>query len=844
MAVSLQILLASALFSPAMATPDGEVPDETRLWNRGLERIESLYLWRDDLTVSLVMDGVVDQLERDIDWLMVDADGDLYRFINGEEELGSAVSSGFEGLEETLSQIEEILSPYLVDFDIEVTVMKGVTRALDRHSRLLYGDRLTSFDRRLSGTLSGIGAKLAIRGNLLTITEVYPSTPSASVGLIAGDRIIRVDDISTLGMPIDEAVSLITGERGSQVTLVVNRIEGDLEIELELTLTREIIRIPNVFSRSLSSGVGYLRIENFSEVTVENMRRELRMLAEVDSIDRGIVIDLRGNTGGSMIQSARAADLFLSEGELLRTEGPDGDRVRGLVHRIMAQESLRDIDVPLVVLQDHRTASGSEILAGALQESGRALVIGTTSYGKGTVQKVYTLSDDARLKLTVARYLVAGYRDVNGVGLSPDLSVGRTWLDRRGLTQLGSTERSGAAGSVSYVLRGRGWGAGVGLEDRGDLTLELAHRIIETTESADQSSMIAAAVLVTEQVEREEHQYLVEQMDLRGIDWGPSDSQASEALTIDLSLDILEPAIAGSDATVQLTLQNHGSEPIPELIVSLSSVDSVWDGRAFPVGWVGPGEVVTSSILVPVPASRTSRASDVEIWLDDGHGRESNGGVETLTYIGSGLPHLTAELSLNETDGSGDSRVGERTVGVQITNESSQALQGLRVRLLHPEGAGVELTQYSDQADVLEPGATGQFELGVNLLRELSLYPMQLEVVSEEVDPLVNWGFDLPAEGSIALSAPNIEPDGLFTEHETGQTSMAFVVSDESSLDSVVVHLNREKIAFVDGQGETVVTANLLVDIVPGENRFTVIATDEHGLERVETWVVRGFQDQ
>jgi len=333
-------------------------------------------------------------------------------------------------------------------------------------------------------------------------------------------------------------------------------------------------------------------------------------------------------------------------------------------------------------------------------------------------------------------------------------------------------------------------------------------------------------------------------MDLRGIDWGPSESQTTEDLTVELSLDIPETAIAGSDASLQLTLQNQGAEPIPELIVSLSSSDTVWDGRSFPVGWVGPGEVVTSSILVPIPSSRTSRTSDVEIWLDDGNDRESNGGVATLLYTGRGLPHLSVELSLNDVAGRLDTSVGDRTVEVQVTNESNQSLQGVSVRLLHPEDAGVELTQYSDQTDVLGPSETGQFELGVTLLRELSHYPMQVEIVSEDAGALINWDFELPVEGEVSLSAPRIEPEGLSTEHETGQTSLGFVVSDESSLDSVVVHLNREKIAFVDGQDESEVRADLFVEIVPGENRFTVIARDDQGLERVESWVVRGFEAQ
>jgi len=121
---------------------------------------------------------------------------------------------------------------------------------------------------------------------------------------------------------------------------------------------------------------------------------------------------------------------------------------------------------------------------------------------------------------------------------------------------------------------------------------------------------------------------------------------------------------------------------------------------------------------------------------------------------------------------------------------------------------------------------------------------MQLEVVSENTGTLINWDFELPVGAEVSLSAPRIMPEALLTEHEVGQLSLGFVVSDESSLDSVVVRLNREKIAYVDGDGESVVTAEFSVEIVPGENRFTVIARDDQGVERVESWVVRGYEAQ
>lgn len=813
----------------------------TPLWARGLERVTGLYLQRAELSTIGLIDGIMVQLELDIPWLMVQADGDLYRLAVGEEqELGVLSVSSYETVEAALFALQKMIedSGHALpsELDLEISMMKGITRALDRHSKLLHGEKLRSFDKRLTGTLSGIGARMQIVSNRLTLLEIYEDTPAGRAGLIAKDRILRIDDVSTLGMSLNESVELITGPSGSEVSLLVEREEGALSVELEMTLVRAEIKIPNVTGRALEKGIGLVRIDHFSERTVDNLKRVLGRLEREDSLESGLVLDLRGNTGGSMIQSARAADLFLSEGELVRTEGPQGKKVRGLVHRLIAQPEARDFKMPIVILQNHRTASGAEILAGTLQESGRALIVGGTSYGKGSVQKVYTLRKDARFKLTVARYLVSGYREIAGIGLKPDVPLGRLLLSEAGLRYSpNDLPDEGGLAPLFYVERGAGWVPGLEGEAREDYGLDLAEAILRDTPSASIQDLGSTAAAITERLRREEGILLQEQMALRGIDWGEEDKPESAPFLAEASLTFSEKTVrSGETVDLQVVAWNKGIRPLARLVAVLSSADRVFDGLRIPLGWTGPGEEVRKSIQLDLPAGRTGRQSVVTLFLEDAQGRRVETGDQYLTIMGSGPPPLTLDLKWAHSDGNDVARI-------RVLNPTEEKLEGLTVRFLHAESAGVELLQYEAKIGSLSAGARAESHLDLKVESGLDSLLLRVLVEADGFGRLAEWDVELSRSGAWAhFDAPRITPVFLPYRMKAGPAMLSFKIEDDVNLDRVLGFVGGKKLTYLSGGSPSV---QLVLEVVldEGPNSVAVQAVDNQGLVTTRSWVINGL---
>jgi C-terminal peptidase prc len=841
------LLLFSAALSPLAQAqePESHVLRKpslrTPLWARGLDRVNRLYLERADLKSTQLIDGVMAQLELDIPWLMVQADGDLYRLSFGaNDEFGVLVANSHETVSDALFFLQQLIEgaehSLPADLDLEISIMKGIARSLDRHSKLLHGEKLASFDKRLSGTSSDIGARMQIVSNRLTLVEIYEDTPAGRAGLVRNDRILRINDVSTLGMSLNDSIALITGPRGSEVSLLVERQEGAYSVELEMTLIRAEIKIPNVTGRVLEKGIGLVRIDHFSERTVDNLRRVLGRLGQENALDAGLVLDLRGNTGGSMIQSARAADLFLSGGELVRTEGPEGKKVRGLVHRLIAQPEVRDYKMPIVILQNHRTASGAEILAGALQESGRALIVGGTSYGKGSVQKVYTLRKDARFKLTVARYLVAGYREIAGIGLKPDVPLGRLLLGERGLRYSPNDLPVGEGlAPLFYVERGVGWVPGLEGESRSDYGLDLAQAILRDTSSASIRDLGSAAAAITERLRVEEAALLQEQMTLRGLDWGDAVSGASAPFLAEASLRFTEGiGRSGERVDLQVVAWNKGEKALARLVAVLSSKDRVFDGLQIPLGWVGPGEEVKKSIQLGLPWGRTGRESVVTLYLEDAESRRLEVGEQILRTDGSGPPALTLDLKW-ESSGEAD------TAHIQLSNTSEQKMEGLRVRFLHPESAGVELLQFESKFGALSAGARGKGQLAFKAEQGVERLPLRILVEADGFGKLAEWDLVLHKKSPWAhLEAPIIRPIFLPKGMKAGAAFLKFEIEDDGQLERVVGYVGGKKMAYIDA-GEPSMQLVLEVILDEGPNSVAVRAVDNQGLVTTQSWIINGL---
>jgi carboxyl-terminal processing protease len=273
----------------------------------------------------------------------------------------------------------------------------------------------------LQGGFEGIGATVRLRpdGNL-EIVQPLPGWPAIQAGLLSGDAVLEIDGVKVQGMTLYEAISAIRGPSGTTVRLLVAR-EGTEEpfvVEIE----RAHIDLPAVESRMLEDNIGYVRLSEFGEVATGELRGALRELRAND-LD-GLVFDLRGNRGGFLSVAVEVTSQFVGDGPILIERFKDGRE-----RQYSAQAGGLALDVPLVVLVDGGSASASEIAAGAIQDSDRGVLIGTTTLGKGSVQMVQTLSDGSELRVTFARWFTPDGRGIHGEGLEPDIEVDLTEED-------------------------------------------------------------------------------------------------------------------------------------------------------------------------------------------------------------------------------------------------------------------------------------------------------------------------------------------------------------------------------------------------------------------------------
>ena len=280
------------------------------------------------------------------------------------------------------------------------------TRYMDQHA-------YESLMSDTSGVFGGIGIVIGIRDEQLTIISPIKGTPGERAGLRANDRIIRIGDRDTNYMTTDEAASLMRGEPGTEVTITIQRDEESFDV----TIVRDMISVNSIEKVDmLEPGIGYIHLTNFSDRTYRELVEALDQL-DAEGIE-GLILDLRFNPGGTLSAALQVADEFVSSGDLLHLEDRDGNR-----SSFAAVEEGTRTPIPMVVLLNGSSASASEIVAGALRDHGLAVLVGTTTFGKGLVQSIVPLRDGGAISLTEQVYLTAGGHDINEVGIVPDYEI-------------------------------------------------------------------------------------------------------------------------------------------------------------------------------------------------------------------------------------------------------------------------------------------------------------------------------------------------------------------------------------------------------------------------------------
>jgi carboxyl-terminal processing protease len=296
--------------------------------------------------------------------------------------------------------------------------IRGMLEGLDPHSAFLDREAYLELQEGTTGEFGGLGIEVGVDDGFIKVIAPIDDTPAYRAGVQAGDVIIRLDDTPLKGMSLNDAVKLMRGKPGTQITLTIMR-QGE-EKPVRLVLTRDVIKVRSVRARMLEPGFGYVRISNFQSHTADDVRRELDKL-KTESSDglKGVILDLRNNPGGILSAAVAVSDLFLNRGLIVYTEG----RVRDSKLRFNAKPSDMLEDAPLVVLVNAGSASASEIVAGALQDQKRAVIMGQKTFGKGSVQTILPMADESALKLTTARYYTPSGRSIQAHGIVPDIVI-------------------------------------------------------------------------------------------------------------------------------------------------------------------------------------------------------------------------------------------------------------------------------------------------------------------------------------------------------------------------------------------------------------------------------------
>ncbi len=308
--------------------------------------------------------------------------------------------------------VEPVSTKKLIDGAIT-----GMLASLDPHSAYLTPDLYRDLEVETRGSFGGLGIEITIRNNVLTVVSPIEDTPAYRAGLKSGDQIIKINDDFTKDMTLTEAVKRMRGPKGSKIKLTIHR-QGVNEL-FTVTLARDVIKIKSVKSKAVD-GYGYVRVSTFQEGTDEAVEQAIEDFEKKDHGHvKGLVLDLRDNPGGLLNQAVKVSDDFLDGGLIVYTQG----RLESQQQKYFSHKKKDFQGFPMVVLVNGGSASASEIVAGALQDQKRAVVVGTQTFGKGSVQTILPLDDHSALRLTTARYFTPNGRSIQAVGITPDVDV-------------------------------------------------------------------------------------------------------------------------------------------------------------------------------------------------------------------------------------------------------------------------------------------------------------------------------------------------------------------------------------------------------------------------------------
>lgn len=737
-----------------------------RLLKRTMHFVDEKYVDPGRIDPNAMFDAALDRVERQVSEVLFQRsdDGQLLHISVGSYtttlELPPIDSTG--DLQDQLSRVAEVLDAHLsaeIDpAEVEYALINGVLGTLDPHSILLPPADAQDMDVDNAGEFGGLGITITTAGGVLTVEYPLEDTPAWDAGLKAEDRIIRINGESTVNMDIEEAVSRLRGKVGSVVTITVER--DTWEQPRDIDIERATISLRPVKGALLEGDIGYVRITNFSATVSTDLKDQISgFKREANRGElQGLVLDLRGNPGGYLHQAIEVSDLFLKDGTIVATVEREGSKVDETTARA---GTTIGADLPIVVLVDAGSASASEIVAGALKNRGRAVVVGERTFGKGSVQHLYpNEADGSKLKLTVARYLTPGDKSIQAIGIPPDIALEQAiFYELEGdettpgvtLVSMHGREHALREADLDHSLEHGDLGEQPPaytvqwlnqLDDSverprsdkvdvsGDWQVQFARELLlASPDGANRAQILSSVDGVVSSHAKQEQQRIAEAFGVLGVDWTVGDNPESPNLSASLDLGPDGLLLAGEDneEMVQLQVTNSGDATLYQVMAMCESgVSALASPGEFYFGKLEPGQSATYPTLVRLDEGYQDSVGQLSCTWRDGQGNELAQSVHPVQTKGRDLPAFSWTYSIvdggvegTRGDQDGVAEQGE-LVGLQVhvQNVGSGPSTEAFVKVKNRAGKALDLKTGAVELDPLAPGESADalilFQVGLS----------------------------------------------------------------------------------------------------------------------------------
>lgn len=658
---------------------------------------------------------------------------------------------------------------------IEYAAVNGMLSTLDPHSILMDPEQARDMDVSTSGKFGGLGIVIRMVDSKLTVIKPMKNTPASRKGIKAGDHIVRINAENTENLTSNEAVDRMRGDPKTGVTLWISRkgTEGLLRFDL----IRDIIRVSQVEHKLLDKRVGYVKVKQFSKGISSDVADAMRQLSAQGATSW--ILDLRGNPGGLLEEAVQLSDLFVDSGTVVTTvSGRDREARR-------AEHGFGDTTSPLAVLVNSGSASASEIVAGALKNLDRAVIIGTRTFGKGTVQELYDNEDKSKLKLTIAQYLTPGDRSIQNLGIVPDIALQRMYVPEKndapedfirllpptrtyGEKDLDATlvssyakDTDKPAHEVPFIVERKKPAAGTEPavkpddedEDENDadeivedFEMKFAKEVVGSVNVASRPKVVTAARKVVERIRGEEEKKLIAELSKIGVDWSAPVAAAEPGpANLEVSLQTDKNVKAGDVVNVTATVKNTGQGTAYRVLPRVHTDDSVFDDTELPVGKVAPGETKTFTAKLRVPKDSLDRKNRLSLEVKEARNAATRITPTEIQVEAAPRPVFAYAYQLID-DGNGDGLVqkGEKyRLQVQLKNTGAGPTAKATVLLRNATGDGVTLgkSRIELKDSPINPGQVKELEFplqtdatlrGDEMVVELMAYDADLDVQSTE----------------------------------------------------------------------------------------------------------------